>query len=115
MFPIKGRKYYYYVDASSKPITEEKFTLAKPFQDGIAVASDKSATGLFDPLLGLINYSGEWITKVEFEKIEEFREGVAPAKRKGKWGLLSSDGKVSMPFTFDELDMPSDGLIGVRV
>jgi hypothetical protein len=114
IYPIKGKKFFYYVDGSSKPITEEKFTLARPFQDGIAVASDKSKSSLFDPLLGLINYSGEWITQVEFEKIGEFHEGVARARRKGKWGLIGSDGKVNMPLTFDDLDEANEGLIGVR-
>ena len=113
LYPLRGQKSWYYSDSEGRIAIDERFTVARPFYNGLAVASDKTV-GMFDPLLGLIRSDGSWLIQPEYEVIGSFVDGVAPFKRKGKWGLLNAEGQTSMPATFQETGFIGDRYCGVE-
>jgi len=113
LYALKGSKKCFYANYSGARITDEKFTLTKPFSNKLAVASDKSYSGLFPPLQGLITPKGDWFVNPVYDEIGDFTDGVAPFKIKGKWGLLNNEGLISMPARFDHVDFIGSGYCGI--
>lgn len=113
LYALKGSKKYFYANYSGKRVTDEQFTLAKPFTNQIAVASDKSYSGLFPPLQGLLAQNGKWLVEPIYDEIGDFTDGVAPFKTKGKWGLLNREGLISMPARFNKVEYIGSGYCGI--
>ncbi len=52
------------------------------------------------------DYSKRQVTTYYFDAFEENHCGQAKAKLQGKWGMISSDGKVLCPFEYDAIHFP---------
>ena len=104
----KGK--YGYIDEKKKEVIDLKYLRAKDFKNGIAQVS------LDGKYFGFINKQGKTVIPLEFEDFGyEFRDGVINAKKQGKWGLLNNKGKILVPFQYDYIRFPEDGLSVARI
>jgi len=114
LYPVYGKSKWYYIDAKAAIVLPENFTIAGPFVNSVAIASDKAWSGLFDPSVGLLKADGTWLVAPEYDKIMPFVQGVALAKRNGKWGGLNSEGKTQVPFLFEEVKAYGDEMLAFK-
>ncbi len=114
LYPYLGKKRFGYVDNQFKQAISEDFSFAGPFIHGLAIASDQPSSGLFSAQLGLINTSGNWVLKCNYDKIYPFFEGYAVVKKGNNYGMVDTTGGIVMPLRFEELDQYGSGLIGYR-
>jgi DNA-binding transcriptional regulator/RsmH inhibitor MraZ len=94
---IDGR--WGFVDSSGRLVIPANYRQAAPFHDGRALVQ------LGEKWL-VIDHSGEPL---------QDGDDLFPERRNGKWGFVSLDGTVAVPFMFDGFQNFSEGLAGVLV
>ena len=50
------------------------------------------------------------MVKPEYEDLKSFSESNAPVRQNGKWGMITTDGKLTVECRFDEVGELSEGL-----
>jgi hypothetical protein len=63
----------------------------------------------------VVNYSGSFVVKPEYQDVRSFCEGFAPVRRNCKWGLTDLDGVLVVEFQFDELGALNGGLAPAKL
>lgn len=72
------------------------YDFVSPLHDGIAAVQLKDAWGFIDA-------TGKRITPLEYVDFNSWNEGLIPVQnREGRWGYLNYQGRVAIPFIFDE-------------
>ena len=105
-----GRTYfkYGYIDKTGEYIIEPQFEAANDFKNGIASVKK-------DGKWGYINKQGEAILPIEYEAAygtdgTYFTVGKTVGETV-KYGVVDADGKTVLPFIFEDLSTPDNGLV----
>lgn len=91
-------KLYGLIDKNGKHLTFDKFGSPKPFSSGYALILGQDKKYYFIDTLGNRAFG-----QLVFEQAYSFEGKVARVKSNGKWGLLHSDGYLSLDFKYDHL------------
>ena len=94
-----------YINDKKQEVIEVQYAKAKDFEEGLANVSVNGTE------FGLINTSGKTVIPFKYDEIYYwFREGMIPARYKGKWGMITMDGKTAIPHIYFSLRTLSEGL-----
>lgn len=95
---------YYFVNKDFHEISE-RYTKACDFVE------DYCTVGRGDKY-GALNSSGKEVIPLEYDNVKtEFSEGLLGAKKNGKWGFVSSDNQVKIPFMYDRVGLFKKGCV----
>ncbi len=89
-------------------VIKPRFSMAKPFSEGLASVC-------IDGKYGCIDTDGKCVIPYRFEYLGSFSEGLAVAKINGKYGYIDKTGKSVIPYRFDLASEFSDGLAPIQL
>jgi len=98
-----------YMDRLGRLRIAARYDRAGPFCDGRAVVAVAEGEGIID-------ITGEWVTKPgTYEQLGFYREGLCAFRVKDRWGFLDREGRVQIPPGIDLTAIPcfSEGLCAV--
>lgn len=99
---------YYFVDKDFHEISE-RYTKACDFVEDYCVVGRGDKYGALDR-------GGKEVIPLEYENVKTmFSEGLLGVKKDGKWGLVSPDNQVKIPFMYDRVGLCKKGLVSVCV
>ena len=89
---VKKDGLYFYIDQTGMPISDGRYTAAKPFSDGLAAVQ---AAGKW----GYIDKNGTMVIPPRYVRAERFSEGLAAVSENGEeWGFINRIGNLVIPF-----------------
>ena len=109
-----------FIDKTGKLVVQYQYDWANDMNDGLPTTPGNGvAIVKKGNRFGLINQIGEIIFPFELEAdnlllMINFTEGLYRCKKDGKWGYITSDGKVAVPFLYDSCDKFTDGIAMVE-
>lgn len=108
---------YGYIDASGTVVIKPQFfiagnNLAADFVDGRAIVSQGGML-LSVPLSGVIDRTGRWIVRPQYDNISSYSEGLARALTHDRWLFLDMDGHEVVQTQARWVNSFSEGLAAV--
>ncbi len=94
-----------YLSTAGKTVIPFAYDYATPFSGGVAYV-EKGGGGM------LINTSGTVVAPVVYSAL---RDGLALTKGAGGWGFVDAAGEISIECVWQDVELPSEGFIGVSV
>lgn len=82
--------------------------------DYIYHQSEGTFTAKLKEKYGLLDKTGKWIIKPEYDALTDCREGLVAFAKNGKWGFLNKQGKVVLKPVYTQAGPFSDGAAPVR-
>jgi hypothetical protein len=95
-----------FVDTSGKVVIQPQFNAAFYFNEGVGTVE-------LDSGYALIDISGKVLTQ-EFQFVDLVKEGRVPVSLGDKSGFLDLQGKIAIPFVYDEVSAFYDGLAAIK-
>lgn len=84
---------YGYMDSNGKTVIPAQYTLAFPFNDGLASVVTKDG-------MAFLNSKGEIVVKPDVDSTIRFSEDLALVYKDGKYGYIDKQGKVVIPLQY---------------
>lgn len=99
---------YYFVDKDFHEISE-RYTKAGEFVEGYCVVGRGNKFGALDR-------NGKEVVPLEYDNVKtSFSEGLLGAEKDGKWGFISPDNQIKIPFVYDKVGLYEKGFVTVCV
>lgn len=130
-----NKRLYGYMDKKGNVVIKPRFSFARSFSDGVAIVeSVGSRYGIIDHIelagnfqegfaaacekwgsgWGLIDTSGKWKIKPEFDDIGDVSEGLCVARSKDKFGYIDINGRWVIPPSFESAGKFNGGFAHVE-
>ncbi len=109
-----------FIDITGSLVIPYQYDWANNMNDGLAETMGKGvAIVKKGKRFGLINQSGQIVFPFELEAdnlllMIKFTEGLYRCKKDGKWGYITPEGKITVPFLYDSCDKFTDGIAMVE-
>ncbi len=99
MLAVKEGDYWGFMDEEGQWMIFPQFVNPKPpvFSEGLAAALEPNTNNY-----GFVDKTGRWVIEPVFDEVNTFSEGLASARLGFKWGIIDNQGKIIIPFSFDE-------------
>jgi hypothetical protein len=111
MIKVGVKNKFGYVNANGKQITELKYDLVYPFENGRAIVGVNNKFGFIDT-------AGKEVIPLMYDRIEnfghDFNDSLVKVKLNYKWGCIDEKGKVVIAIAYDEMMPFYDGLSRVK-
>jgi hypothetical protein len=85
-----------YIDHGGRWLIEPRFLIGMDFSEGRTFISNDGET------FRLIDLSGATIDREVYERARVPHSGLAPVMKDGAWGFVEKNGRVAIPFTFED-------------
>lgn len=99
---------FYFVDKNFHEMSE-RYTIAYNFVEDYCVVGRGNKYGALDR-------SGKEVIPLEYDNLKTvFSEGLLGAQKEGKWGFITPDNQIKIPFTYDKVGLYKDGCVTVCI
>jgi hypothetical protein len=85
-----------YIDHSGQWVIEPRFLIGMDFSEGRTFISDDGET------FRLIDMSGAAIGREVYDRARVLHSGLAPVMKDRLWGFVDKNGRITIPFTFED-------------
>jgi|GEM_PF-4814855 hypothetical protein len=103
-----GKDRVFLVNDKGVRLTDGSATFIYPQSEG-------TFTAKLNEKYGLLDKTGKWLIKPEYDALTDCREGLVAFAKNGKWGFLNKQGKVVLKPVYTQASPFSDGVAPVRL